>query len=349
MSTLQPDELLEAKELTKFFPITSGLLRRRTGSVKAVDAISFSIARGETLGLVGESGSGKTTTGRLLLRAIEPTGGQVLFQTGEGTVDVASLSKRELRNVRRHIQMIFQDPHSSLNPRMTIGEIVAEPLLVNNVLRSTALREKVADLLEEVGLDPSYMSRYPHAFSGGQRQRVGIARALALEPKLIVADEPVSALDVSVQAQILNLMTDLRDRFNLTYLFISHDLGVVRHICDRVAVMYVGKLVEIANVKDLFAAPKHPYSEALLSAVPSLDPDKQPKQIELHGDIADPSNRPSGCAFHPRCAYAKEICTVEEPPLVGVASNTDNTPTHFSACHFTDELQLLGIESPLDG
>ena len=328
--------LLEVKDLVKHFPIRKGFLRRTVGQVRAVDGVSFHVNAGETLGLVGESGCGKTTTGRCIVRAITPTSGQILFQTDHGRVDVASLSGRALRAIRRDIQLIFQDPFSSLNPRMTLLQIVGEPLLVNGIARGRQLEERVATLLDKVGLRPEFMRRYPHAFSGGQRQRIGIARALALNPKLIIADEPVSALDVSVQAQILNLLRDLRAEFDLTTVFVAHDLSVIKHISDRVAVMYVGKIVEVAPTQALFARPRHPYTEALLSAVPKPDPRRRGERIILEGEVANPANPPSGCYFHPRCRYAMDICRVQAPPLREVQ------PGHFAACH-QETLTLAGV------
>ena len=333
--------LLEVKDLKKHFPIQRGLLSRTVGQVKAVDGVSFFIREGETLGLVGESGSGKTTTGRMILRAHEPTAGEIWFTDRDmGRVNIVELDKRQLKKLRRNIQMIFQDPYSSLNPRMTLLQIVGEPLMLHGIARGKELADHVAELLKVVGLRPQYMSRYPHAFSGGQRQRIGIARALALHPQLVVCDEPVSALDVSVQAQILNLLQDLQEQFGLTYLFVAHDLSVVEHISDRVAVMYVGKLVELAATEELFANPRHPYTEALLSAVPKPDPRIRTEPIVLPGEVADPANPPSGCYFHPRCRYAKEICAVERPALREVGHE------HWAACHFADELQLMGVLGP---
>jgi peptide/nickel transport system ATP-binding protein len=334
----QENLLLEVKNLKKHFPIRRGFLRRVVGAVKAVDDVTFFIRAGETLGLVGESGCGKTTTGRCVLRAIEPTSGTIRFKDQHlGWVDVPALDKRQLKEVRRNMQMIFQDPYSSLNPRMTLLQIVGEPLLVNNVARGKELEDRVADLLRVVGLRPEYMVRYPHAFSGGQRQRIGVARALALNPQLIVADEPVSALDVSIQAQILNLLQDLQSQFHLTYLFVAHDLSVVEHISDRVAVMYVGKLVEMAETEDLFLHPMHPYTEALLSAVPKPDPRFRSKRIVLEGDVADPANPPKGCYFNPRCRYAAEICRNEPPQL------RELRPDHFVSCHRAEEISLAGV------
>lgn len=336
--TAQRPALLEVKNLKKFYPITRGFLRTVVGQVRAVDDVSFTVQRGETLGLVGESGCGKTTTGRCILRAVEPTSGEVLYRRGEGdVVDIAKLDRRELKALRRHMQMIFQDPFSSLNPRWTLLQIVGEPLVANRIASGRALEERVAELLRRVGLRPEYMRRYPHAFSGGERQRIGIARALALQPELVVADEPVSALDVSVRAQTLNLLEDLQAEFHLTYLFVSHDLGVVQHICDRVAVMYVGKLVEVADTDSLYYSPKHPYTEALLSAVPKADPDVVSRRIVLEGEVSDPSHPPSGCYFHPRCRYATDRCKVEAPSLREVA------PGHLAACHYADELSLEGV------
>jgi peptide/nickel transport system ATP-binding protein len=336
--TAQRPVLLDVRQLKKYYPITRGLLRRVVGQVKAVDDVSFTVQEGETLGLVGESGCGKTTTGRCILRAVEPTAGQILYRRGEDdVVDIARLPKPELKALRRHMQMIFQDPFSSLNPRWTLLQIVGEPLVANGIAAGRELEERVAGLLRRVGLRPEYMRRYPHAFSGGERQRIGIARALALQPRLVVADEPVSALDVSVRAQTLNLLEDLQAEFHLTYLFVSHDLSVVQHICDRVAVMYVGKLVEVAETDELFFNPKHPYTEALLSAVPKADPDVESRRIVLEGEVPDPSNPPPGCPFHPRCRYATDRCRVETPPLEAVA------PGHLAACHYARELALQGV------
>jgi len=331
-------KLLEIKHLCKYFPIRRGLLLRTIGYVKAVDDINFYINQGETLGLVGESGCGKTTAGRCILRGIEPTSGEVLFMHAQNEfVDLVHLNKANMHPLRRDMQMIFQDPFSSLNPRWTLLEIVGEPLLVNGIARGKQIEEQVADLLQRVGLRPEYMRRYPHAFSGGERQRIGIARALATRPKLVIADEPVSALDVSVRAQTLNLLQELQDEFHLTYLFISHDLSVVEHICDRVAVMYVGKLVEMAETEQLYLNPLHPYTEALMSAVPKSDPDLKSDRIELEGEVADPGNPPNGCYFHPRCRYAIDRCHQETPLLEEVK------PGHFAACHRACELNLRGV------
>jgi len=330
--------LLEVKGLKKFFPIRRGILQREVGQVRAVDDVTFYVEKGETLSLVGESGCGKTTTSRCILRAIKATAGQILFRPEDGSVvDVATLPKAQLRPLRRQMQMIFQDPFSSLNPRRTLLDIVAEPLVANGVGGRHEQLDRVAELLRLVGLRPEYMRRYPHAFSGGQRQRIGIARALALNPSLIVADEPVSALDVSVQAQILNLMLALQDRLGLTYLFVAHDLSVVKHVSDRVAVMYVGRLVEMTDTQRLFATPKHPYTEALLSAVPVPDPRWRSKRIVLEGEVADPANPPSGCYFHPRCRYAVEACRTDTPQLMEIQ------PGHYVSCHRAKELTLHGI------
>ncbi len=331
--------LLEVKNLKKHFPIKRGFFAAKTvGYVKSVDGVSLYMREGETLGLVGESGCGKTTTGRLILRAYDPTAGEIWFNDRNlGRVNVAALDKQQLKQLRQNMQLIFQDPYSSLNPRMTLLEIVGEPLYVNKVAQGKELKDRVAELLRVVGLRPEYMSRYPHAFSGGQRQRIGVARALALNPQLVVCDEPVSALDASVQAQILNLLMELQEKFRLTYLFISHDLSVVEHISDRVAVMYVGKLVESATTTELYVNPKHPYTEALLSAVPKPDPRLRKEPIVLQGEVADPANPPSGCYFHPRCPYRVERCVSEEPALREIA------PDHFVSCHRADELKLVGV------
>ena len=330
--------VLSVEGLKKYFPIRRGLLRKVIGQVKAVDDVSFTIARGETLSLVGESGCGKTTTSRCILRAVTPTAGVIRFQTGDGRmVDVAALPRAELRPLRRQMQMIFQDPYSSLNPRMTIADIIGEPLLVNGVANREERRRRVAELLDLVQLPRAYLNRYPHAFSGGQRQRIGIARALALNPALIVADEPVSALDVSVQAQIVNLLLELQDRLGLSYLFVAHDLSVVKHVSHRVAVMYVGRIVEVAPASALFKAPKHPYTEALLSAVPAPDPRKRTSRIILQGEVADPSQPPPGCAFHPRCRYVTDLCKQAVPVLRPAAGGG------FAACHRVDELALAGV------
>jgi peptide/nickel transport system ATP-binding protein len=329
--------LLEVQNLKKHFPIRRGFLRKVVGHVRAVDGVSFFIREGETLGLVGESGCGKTTTGRLILRAYDPTEGQIRFRRNGAMIDIASLSRKEMKALRRDMQTIFQDPFSSLNPRMTVLDIVGEPLRIHGLANGAELKDHVRELLERVGLRVQHMNRYPYAFSGGQRQRIGIARALALRPKLIVADEPVSALDVSVQAQVLNLLEDLQQEFGLTYLFIAHDLSVVEHISNRVAVMYLGNIVETAPSEELYANPLHPYTEALLSAVPRTDPDHVPNRILLTGDVPSPANPPSGCKFHPRCRYAKPICAEEEPQLC------ENNPDHYVACHFADKLNLVGI------
>ena len=331
--------LLEVNHLKKYFPIRRGFFSRIVGHVKAVDDVSFSVQPGETMGLVGESGCGKTTTGRVILRALDPSAGEILFEDGEqGRVDIATLEAQEMKRLRRNIQMVFQDPYSSLNPRMTLLQNVGEPLIVNKVATGKELEDRVAGLLRVVGLRPEYMNRYPHAFSGGQRQRIGIARALALNPQLVVLDEPVSALDVSVQAQILNLLQDLQQQFGLTYIFVAHDLSVVEHISDRVAVMYVGQIVESATTVELFTQPKHPYTEALLSAVPKPDPRHRAEPIVLEGDVADPANPPSGCYFHPRCRYNDgKRCVSELPELREIQ------PGHTVRCHYADTLTLTGV------
>jgi peptide/nickel transport system ATP-binding protein len=333
----QPSKLLEVKDLKMHFPIQQGLLRKVVGHVRAVDGISFYIYEGETLGLVGESGCGKTTAGRCILRAYQPTTGQVFFRKNGEMVDLLKLPKKEMKAVRRQMQIIFQDPFSSLNPRMTVMDIVSEPLVVNGVAKGDELKTQVRSLLEVVGLRAQHMNRYPYAFSGGQRQRIGIARALALRPKLVVCDEPVSALDVSIQAQTLNLLEDLQKEFGLTYLFIAHDLSVVEHISDRVAVMYLGNIVELAAANELYERPRHPYTEALLSAVPTTDPQHKSRRIVLEGDVPSPANPPPGCKFHPRCRFASEICSQQTPEWREIS------PDHWVACHLTDELALSGI------
>jgi len=329
--------LLEVNELKKYFPIRRGFLKRVVGYVKAVDNLSLYIMEGETLGLVGESGCGKTTAGRSILRAITPTSGTVLFNDPVmGRVNVCDLEREALVQVRRNMRMIFQDPYASLNPRMTLLDIVGAPLRALNLAHGKALEDRVAEMLQRVGLRPEYMRRYPHAFSGGQRQRIGLARALAPNPRFLVCDEPVSALDVSVQAQILNLLQDLQNDLGLTYLFVAHDLSVVAHISDRVAVMYVGKMVELAPTKELFTNPRHPYTEALMSAIPLPDPRRREKRVLLTGEVANPANPPTGCYFHPRCTYAKELCKSEEPVFGEI------TQGHYVKCHRAAELSLTG-------
>ncbi len=325
------EPLLSVRNLRKFFPVFGkGFFQRRVGYVKAVDDISFDLMPGETLGLVGESGCGKTTTGRTILRALDPTDGEVFFRSNGETVDLAEIPNRQLKPLRPKMQMIFQDPFSSLNPRMTIGRIVGEPLVIHGMAKGSELTDRVAEMLVKVGLKPEHAIRYPHAFSGGQRQRAGIARSLIMHPSLIVADEAVSALDVSVQAQIINLLEDLQSEFQLTYIFIAHDLSVVKHICDRVAVMYAGKIVELAKTETLFADPKHPYTQALLSAVPDPDPDVK-MNFALTGEVADPANLPPGCSFNPRCQYAQSRCTQSIPPLREIE------PGRWVSCHLLDE------------
>ena len=319
--------LVEVKDLYKYFPINAGLLSRHVADVKAVDGVDFTIAPGETLGLVGESGSGKTTIGRVILRLLAASSGEVWF---EGR-NILNCTRHELRRLRKEMQIIFQDPFASLNPRMTVGEIVGEPLKIHHLATGKAVQQRVQELLRLVGLQPYHANRYPHEFSGGQRQRVGIARALAVNPKFIVCDEPVSALDVSIQAQVINLLEDLQQQLGLTYLFIAHDLSVVRHISTRVAVMYVGKIMELGNRDDLYENPLHPYTQSLLSAIPIPDPHLARRRIVLTGDIPSPVNPPSGCRFHTRCPIAFERCKIEVPAF------NEYTPAHFAACHWVEE------------
>lgn len=329
--------LLEVHELKKYYPVSGGFFKKSNKVVKAVDGVSFNIKVGETLALAGESGCGKTTTAKLILRAIEPTSGVINIRIDEQLVDINQLDRKELREARRHMQMVFQDPYASLNPRMTIREIVAEPLIVQGVPKAEAY-ERITALLSKVGLDPRYQERYPHAFSGGQRQRIAIARALALQPKLVVADEPVSALDVSIQAQILNLLMDLQEELGLTYLFISHDLSVVEHISDRVGIMYAGKIVEMAETEKIFGQPRHPYTEVLLNAIPRLDPQAKWLTSTAKGEISN--KEISGCRFSLRCPYVQEHCHKEEPQLV----NTNHGEAeHLVACHYWDKLKLNGV------
>jgi oligopeptide/dipeptide ABC transporter ATP-binding protein len=321
------EKLIEVRDLVKHFPIRAGVLQRQVGAVRAVDGVSFDVIRGETLGIVGESGCGKSTTARLLLRLLEPTSGVIEY---EGR-DIAGLSRKQLTPMRRKMQMIFQDPYSSLNPRKTVGSIIGEPFVIHDIDRNEATRKKrVQDLMEQVGLNPEHYNRFPYEFSGGQRQRIGVARALALKPELIVADEPVSALDVSIQAQIINLLRELQGELGLTIVFIAHDLSVVRHMCDRIAVMYLGKVVELANADDLFSHPRHPYTGALLSAVPVPDPilARQRRRHALGGDVPSPTAPPPGCRFHPRCPKAQGLCSAEEPLLEPKEGG------NVAACHF---------------
>jgi len=338
--------ILEVKQLKKYFPVRKGVFQRTVAFVKAVDNVDLYVREGETLGLVGESGCGKTTAGRTILGLTKPTEGSIFFQsikladsnTPYKVIDISTAPPKTIKLLRREMQIIFQDPYSSLNPRMTVGEIVGEPLRLHNLAIGSERDDRVRILLEAVGLNPDQMRRYPHEFSGGQRQRIGIARALSLEPRLIVADEPVSALDVSIQAQVLNLLEDLQEKFRLTYLFIAHNLSVVKHISNRVVVMYLGKIVESAATEEFFENPKHPYSEALMSAVPVADPDYDKKRIILKGDVPSPIDPPTGCAFHPRCTYAQPLCKIE-PPVY-----RDTGSRHYVSCHFADKLKLSAVE-----
>jgi len=336
----EPQSLIEISDLSMQFHARRKGFRRKGGAINALTGVELTIRRGETLGLVGESGCGKTTLGRCLLRAYRPTSGQMLYHQPDGKpVDLATLRRGELLPYRRQIRTVFQDPNSSLNPRMTVQQIVGEPLRVNKIARGSELHDRVAESLRLVGLRPEYMRRYPHAFSGGERQRVGIARALITQPRLVIADEAVSALDVSIRSQILNLLEDLQEQLDLTYLFISHDLSVIQHLCDRVAVMYLGRVVEQADTDRLYAGPRHPYTESLLRAVPRPDPRLRTKRrrLQLAGEVPDPSDPPTGCAFHPRCPYARERCDSELPALRALV------PEHSSRCHYAEDLDLVGV------
>jgi peptide/nickel transport system ATP-binding protein len=342
----QPEKriILDVKGLKKFFPIQAGVLRKTVGYVRAVDDLSFFVREGETLGLVGESGCGKTTAGRSILRLYEPTAGTVFFRSrllssnGESSmINLMELDRAQMKTIRKEMAMIFQDPVGSLNPRMSVFDIISEPMVIHGEGNGSLIEERVVHLLDRVGLRPEHMRRYPHEFSGGQRQRIGIARSLSMAPQMIICDEPVSALDVSIQAQTLNLLQDLQADFNLAYIFVAHDLSVVQHISDRVAVMYVGKIVELTRAEVLYEYPLHPYTEALMSAVPKPDPKYESERIIMEGDVADPSNPPSGCYFHPRCRYAVDICMQEMPEF------RELKPDHWVACHRAEELELKGV------
>lgn len=338
MSEMDTQNILEVRDLKMHFPINQGILQRVVGHVKAVDGVSFDLREKEVLGLVGESGCGKTTVGRTILRLYDPTSGEIRFRSQSGEiVDVANINQHKMKPLRREMRMIFQDPFSSLNPRLTVKDIISEPLEIHKVARGKKAEQRVAELMTSVGLDPAYMRRYPHEFSGGQRQRIGLARTLSLNPRLIIADEPVSALDVSVQAQVLNLLQELQRNLGLTLIFVAHDLSVVEHISDRIAVMYVGKIVELAKTDELLYHPMHPYTEALLSSIPPADPDIHLERIILEGDVPSPVDPPSGCAFHPRCRYAQPACSQEIPRL------EELTPGHNVSCLFAKELTLKGI------
>lgn len=336
----QRPKLLQVRGLKKYFPVGRGTLRRVAGQVKAVDGVSFHINEGETLGLVGESGSGKTTVGRCINRLYRPTAGTIEIRLDDKVYDITTAEKAELKKIRRHIQMIFQDPYSSLNPRMTIGDIIQEPLVIHRIGTPEERRFRAEELLEKVGLDKGQMSRFPHQFSGGQRQRIGVARALSINPRLVICDEPVSALDVSIQAQVLNLLADLQKEYNLTLLFIAHDMSVVEYISNRVMVMYLGKIMEVASSDAIYDHPRHPYTEALLSAIPKPGIGTRKDRIILPGNIPDPANPPSGCTFHTRCPYAIDLCSREEPALLALPGD----PDAFVACHRYEELELRGFE-----
>jgi oligopeptide/dipeptide ABC transporter ATP-binding protein len=338
MSDKPNDTILEVNDLKMYFPIVRGLLQRTVGYVKAVDGVSFHLREREVLGLVGESGCGKTTVGRTILRLYDPSSGEIRFRAKSGEwIDIAKISQADMKPLRQEMRMIFQDPFSSLNPRMTVRDLISEPLIIHNIAHGKEAEQRTAELMRSVGLNPDYMRRYPHEFSGGQRQRIGLARTLSLNPRLVIADEPVSALDVSVQAQVLNLLQELKERLSLTLIFVAHDLSVVEHISDRIAVMYVGKVMETAETEELLNNPLHPYTEALLSAIPPADPTIQQHRIKLSGEVPSPANPPKGCIFHPRCAYAKEQCKTEVPEL------QEAVPGHFVACHLAKELKLKGI------
>jgi peptide/nickel transport system ATP-binding protein len=332
--------ILRVRGLKKHFPIRKGIFKKVVGLIRAVDGVDFYLDEGESLGLVGESGCGKTTTARCVARLIQPTEGSIEFAMGNTVVDLASLSRKELKPFRREIQTVFQDPYSSLDPRMTIGDIMMEPLNIQGMGTKKEREDIAGELLTKVGLGPSYMTRYPHELSGGQRQRIGIARALTLRPRILICDEPVSALDVSVQAQVLNLLSDLQEEYNLTYLFIAHDLSVIEHVSDRVAVMYLGKIVEVARKERIFQNPKHPYTAALLAAIPVGDPLLRRRRQSLEGSVPNPASPPPGCHFHTRCAYAQDICSKERPELREI----DDESTHYVACHFAEELSLPGLK-----
>ncbi len=329
--------LLEVKGLKKYFPIQKGFFQKTVGNIRAVDDVSFFIRENEVLGMVGESGCGKTTVGRTVLRLYDPTAGEIWYTRADGErVNIASLTAQQMKPLRREMRMIFQDPFSSLNPRHPVKDIIGEPLTIHGISKGRELEDRVAELMEAVGLNPAFMRRYPHQFSGGQRQRIGLARTLSLNPRLIIGDEPVSALDVSVQAQVLNLMQELQRRLGLTLLFVAHDLSVVEHISDRIIVMYVGRIVEMTETGALLKNPLHPYTEALISAVPPADPDIHYERIILEGDVPSPANPPSGCVFHPRCRYVQDICKTDIPAL------TEVKPGHYANCHFAEKLDLKG-------